>query len=254
MQTTAKKLIIDAMRTVGYIAAKETPTAEDMALGLEELQQMMDSWKLESLLSVYDATSSFSLPALQTTVTIGPDLANNIIMAERPTEILGMWVTNSSNQQIAIAEARDIEFWRSWRDDTVATTYPRFFYLQPSYPDATLELYPKSNLALTLHISYRVTPTIPALLSDTMNYSQGWLYALRYNLASNLAIPLGVPLGEATGMIDARAGESKTRIKRARLHPTPRAIIDPSLGVGRFSSGGRRVGYNVNGDSYQGII
>ena len=254
MQTTAQELIISAMRTVGYIGGKELPTPEDMQLGLDELQQIMDSWKLESLLSVYDGTASFTTQPNQNIITIGPTVTNDIVMDERPTEILGAWVTNSSNQQIPISEVRDVEYWRSFRDMNSSTTYPKYFCLFPSYPDATIELYQKSSQAFTFNMAYRVMPVIPTLISDVLNYSQGWIYALRYNLASNLSLPLGVPLGAATEMIDARALESRARIKRARLHPTPRAIIDAALGMGRYSSGGRRNGYNVNGDSYNGVI
>ena len=254
MQETAKKLITDSMRIVGYIASKETPTPEDLQLGLDELQQMMDSWKLESLLSEYDGTSSFTLQPNQTQITVGPNVLNNIVMAERPTEILGMWVTNASNQQVPVAECRDIEFWRSWRNSSMTTTYPTYFYFQPSYPDATLELYPQPSIQMTLNIAYRVTPIIPATLNDVMSYSPGWIQALKYNLASNIALPLAVPLGEATQMIDSKAQQAKARVKRARIHPTPRAVVDPSLGIGRYSSGGTRWGYNVNADQYNGII
>ena len=63
-----------------------------------------------------------------------------------------------------------------------------------------------------------------------------------------------MPLGEATGMIATIAAESKARVKRARIHATPRAIIDPSLSVGRYSSGSRHVGYDSSGDTYGGVI
>lgn len=47
MATTAQQLITEALRLIGAIEARETPSAEDAASGLSALNQMLDSWEKE---------------------------------------------------------------------------------------------------------------------------------------------------------------------------------------------------------------
>ena len=257
MIITARKLCQDALRTVGYIAKNESPSSADAILAFEILQGMMDSWRLENLLDISSKVLSCNVAAGQTTVTIGLAANNpNIIVSDfRPPMIIQAFWTGAQNQDsIPMAECKDKELWRSWRSSNFTAIYPQYFVYDQNWPVAKITLYPKPSAALTLNIGVESFITIPTKISDSMDLAPAWYQALKYNLASLLTIELPIPITEYISMIESQAVLAKARIKRARMRPTPRAIMDATLGIGRYSSGGLRYGYSINNDVYNGII
>ena len=237
------------MRLVGFIAGQESPRASDLVLTFDELQRLMDSWKLDRLLKVFSETASFTIPSGQDTFTVGP--TGDLVM-ETPMNIVNAWSFNGS-QDIPIGVMADTELWRSWRDQNAMVSYPKYFRYAYSEPNATIQIYPKCNQPINFQFGYDVNPTIPQTLGDTVTVQPGWMNALVYNLASAIILPLNIPINEQVERIEARAAEYRAKIKRHNIVPTPRAIIDPSLQRGRYSSAGTRWGYNVNADQFNGI-
>lgn len=252
MRVQAKKLVTDALRKTGYLAGNATAKASDAQLGLEQLQYLMDSWRLDNLLDISSQEYSAPVAANQATVTIGPGVATDIAMDERPVFIKGAWWLSNTNM-VPLAEVKDIELWRSWRNTNITQQYPKYFYYNPSWPVGSIELYPNPGEALTLNIGVEGYPDIPATLDDYIDNPPSWISALMWNLASVLAVDLPIPGGPALDRIDSMAVVTRDRIKRARMRPTPRSVMDLSLLRGRYSSGGTRFGYNVNADSNPGI-
>ena len=258
MQIVAQKLVEDALRLTGYLAANKSANASDAQLALEELQGMMDSWRTENLLDVSSTVVSVEVAANQQTVTIGPATSTftpDIVVDMRPEEIIsGFWIDPEQQNAVPMSEARDKELWRSWRDIKIQSTYPIYFMYDQNWPVATLTFYPLPAQAMTLNLGIETFTPIPQLLSDTMDLAPSWLQALKYNLASLLGMSLPLPDDNNIAKIDAMAAKTMARIKRARMRPQPRAVMDPTLLRGRYSSGGQRFGYNFNSDSYNGIL
>lgn len=256
MKVQARKLIQDALRKTGYIAGNKTPSAADAQMALEQLQYLMDSWKLESLLDICSQEFTCLVQPGQQTVSLGPQagmFTADMTMDEPPTAIKGAYWTNNTNL-VPLAEVKDVELWRSWRNNNISGEYPKYFWYNPSYPVAHIEFYPLPAQQMYFSVGASAWPSIPQTLDDYIEQPPAWISALMWNLASVVSVDLPIPSeGPQLSKIESMAAEAKARIKRARLRPTPRAIVDPSLLRGRYSSGGTRFGYNVSADSNPGI-
>lgn len=205
--TTAGDLINGALRLIGVLAEGEIPSADTSNDCLVAFQQMVDSWNTERL-SVYTTqTELFTWPASQASRTIGP---TGDFATVRPVSIddSTYFVVNGLSYNLELINQAQ---YNGIALKTSTSTWPNVLWVDNSFPDMTLNVYPVPTGATQWHI-VTVKPLVdPATLITVISLPPGYLRAFRYNLACELAPEFGV---EPSGQVVRIAIASKRTIKR----------------------------------------
>lgn len=228
---TVAELIRGAFKTLGVLAAEETPTAAEETDALGTLNDLLDSWAGESLVLFAALRSTYTLVPLAQPHTIGVGGTFNVT---RPTRIEraslaqvdGSLVTKEYPLQI-LSDAE----WQAIGDKSGIGT-PQVLWVESSYPLMQLRFLPRPIAAdtLVLYTSQqlgRFTAT-----SDNFDFPPGYARAIRTNLALELAPEYGV---SASAELANNASESKATLKRMNQRPSY-LRSDPAVqAAGRFN-------------------
>ena len=209
MPTTAGDQINAALRLIGQLAEGETPSAETSQDALSALNQMLDSWSVERL-SVYSTQDQiFTWPAGQATRTLGPSgnfVGNRPVLVDDSTYFRNPGTGVSYSLQMLNQQQ-----YNGIALKTVQSTYPMAMWVNMTYPDIEMTVYPVPTQELEFHIVSVKELTQPALLSTTLSFPPGYLRCLKYNLAVEIANEFGV---EAPPTAQRIAMASKRDLKR----------------------------------------
>jgi hypothetical protein len=94
---------------------------------------------------------------------------------------------------------------------TVTSTYPQVIFVNNTYPDVTMTVYPRPTRDLEWHFISVDRLDKPATLATTLLFPPGYLRAFTYNLAMEIAPEYGVEPSEQVKRI---AMTSKRNLKR----------------------------------------
>jgi len=94
---------------------------------------------------------------------------------------------------------------------TVTSTYPQVLWINMSYPNIEMYVYPVPTKVLEWHFISVEELTQPATLTTTLAFPPGYLRAFRYNLACEIAAEFGV---EPPPTVARIAMTSKRNLKR----------------------------------------
>jgi hypothetical protein len=94
---------------------------------------------------------------------------------------------------------------------TVTSTYPQVIFVNMTFPNIEMFIYPKPTRLLEWHFISVEELTKPADLSTIMYYPPGYLRAMTYNLAMEFAPEFGV---EPSPQVQRIAMTSKRDLKR----------------------------------------
>ena len=207
--TTAGDQINGALRLIGQLAEGEEPSAATANDALAALNQMIDSWNTErlSVFSTQDQVFSW-LPNFATR-TLGPTgdfVGNRPILVDDST----YFRDPSSNISFGIKLVNQQQY-NGIAVKTVTSTYPQVMFVNMTYPDITMTVYPVPTKVLEWHIVSVQELTTPALLSTPLAFPPGYLRAFRYNLACELAPEFGV---DPSPQVSRIAMYSKRNLKR----------------------------------------
>ena len=209
MATTANDQINGALRLLGVLAEGETPSAATSQDALAALNQMIDSWSTERLAVFSTQDQVFSWPPGVYERTLGPTgnfVGNRPILVDDSTYFkdpasgisYGLKLINQQQYNgIAVK--------------TVTSTYPQVMWVNMTFPDITMTVYPVPTKVLEFHIVSVNPLTAPATLSTTLAFPPGYLRAFRYCLACELAPEFGV---EPSPTVMRVAMTSKRNLKR----------------------------------------
>jgi hypothetical protein len=206
---TAGDLINGALRLLGVLAEGETPSAETSADALTAMNQMIDSWNAERLSVFNTQDQTFTWPADEITRTLGP--SGNFV-GNRPVLLDDATYYRDPTTNVSFG----IKFINQQQYDgiavkTVTSTYPQVIWVNMTYPDITMTIYPKPTRALEWHFISVEELTQPANLATDILLPPGYLRAFRYNLACELAPEFGV---EPSRQVQRIAMVAKRNIKR----------------------------------------
>ena len=234
--TSAGDLINGALRLIGELAEDESPSAGASADALMAFDQLVDSWNTERL-SVYATTDTqYTWPAGSSSRTIGP--TGNIVTTTRPVAIDQSTYFVGSNSLSYSPEFINQDQYNAIALKTVTSTYPQVIWVNNTFPDITLTVYPVPDASSAWHIIHRTILTDPAALTTEISLPPGYLRAFRFNLACEISAEFGV---EAPPTVKRIADVSKRNLKRINnpgdLMAMPYALAG---NVGRFNifSGG----------------
>jgi hypothetical protein len=237
MTTTAGDQINGALRLLGVLAEGETPSAATSQDALIALNQMIDSWDTERLavFSTMDQTFLWT-PGLRSQ-TLGP---TGDFVGERP--ILLDDSTYFRDPQTNVSYG--IKFINQQQYDGIAvksvtSTYPQVMWINMSYPDIEMVIYPVPLRLLEWHFISVERLHQPATLGTSLTFPPGYLRAFRYNLACELAPEFGV---EPSAQVQRIAMYSKRNLKRINNPDDIMALP--------YSIVGTRQRYNIYAGNY----
>ena len=206
---TAGELIKGSLRLIGMLAEGEEPSADTMQDSIMAMNQMIQSWDTERLSVFGTMDQVFTWPAYEMTRTIGP--TGNFV-GERPIEIddATYFKDPSSGLSFGVKLINQQQY-DGIAFKTVTSTYPQVLWVNNSFPDMTMTIYPVPIKALEWHIiSVETLHEVSSVATD-IYFPPGYLRAFRYNLAMELAPEFGV---EPSPQVQRIAMSSKRNLKR----------------------------------------
>ena len=209
MTTTAGDQINGALRLIGQLAEAETPSAATSQDALAALNQMIDSWNTERLAVFSTQDQVFSWPPNVLSRTLGPTgdfVGNRPILLDDSTYFID--TASGISYGIKIINQQQYD---GIAVKTVTSTYPQVIWINMSYPNIEMYVYPKPTKVLEWHFISVEEITQPALLSTTLAFPPGYLRAFKYNLACEIAAEFGV---EPSPQVQRIAMTSKRNLKR----------------------------------------
>jgi len=209
MATTAGDQINGALRLLGILAEGETPSASTSQDALSALQQMVDSWNTERLAVFSTQDQVFSWPPNVLSRTLGPTgdfVGNRPILLDDST----YFRDPSSGISFGIKFINQQQY-NGIAVKTVTSTYPQVMWINMSYPDIEMYVYPKPTKVLEWHFVSVEELTQPATLATNLHFPPGYLRAFKYNLACEIAPEFGV---EPSPTVSRIAMTSKRNLKR----------------------------------------
>ena len=206
---TAGDLIKGAMRLIGVLAEGETPSAETSADALFAMNQMIDSWNIERLSVFSTQDQVFTWPVDEITRTLGP--TGNFV-GNRPVKLddATYYRDPSTNVSFGIKFINQQQY-NGIAVKTVTSTYPQVIFVNETYPDVSMFIYPKPTRSLEWHFISVEPLSQPATLATDLAFPPGYLRAFRYNLACEIAAEFGV---EPSQQVKRIAMTAKRNIKR----------------------------------------
>ena len=209
MTTTAGDQINSALRLIGQLAEAETPSAAASQDALAALNQMIDSWNTERLAVFSTQDQVFDWPPNVLSRTLGPSgdfVGNRPILLDDATYFID--TASGISYGIKIINQQQYD---GIAVKTVTSTYPQVIWVNMTYPDIEMYVYPKPTKVLEWHFISVEELTKPALLSTTLAFPPGYLRAFKYNLACEIAAEFGV---EPSPQVQRIAMTSKRNLKR----------------------------------------
>jgi hypothetical protein len=206
---TAGDIINGSLRLLGVLAEGETPSAETSQDALDAMNQMIDSWNTERLAVFSTQDQVFTWPASTISRTLGPSgdfVGNRPILLDDATYYRDASTGVSYGIKIINQQQYD-----GIAVKTVTSTYPQVIWVNMSYPDIEMYVYPVPTRALEWHFISVEELTQPATLATVLSFPPGYLRAFRYNLATEMAPEFGV---EPSPQVSRIAMTSKRNLKR----------------------------------------
>ena len=207
--TSAGDIINGSLRLLGVLAEGETPSAETANDALVAMNQMIDSWNTErlSVFSTQDQVFSW-LPGFRSR-TLGPSgdfVGNRPVLVDDATYFRDP--ANGISFGIKLINQQQYD---GIAVKTVTSTYPQVLWVNMTYPNIEMYVYPVPTKVLEFHIVSVQELSQPATLSTDLAFPPGYLRAFRYNLACELAPEFGV---EPSRQVQRIAMTSKRNLKR----------------------------------------
>jgi hypothetical protein len=235
--TTARDLINDAHRLLNLTASGNVLPEVNYQDNLRALNQMIDSWNTERLavFSTQDQVFNWT-PSLRSR-TLGP---TGDFVGNRP--VLLDDATYFRDPQTNVSYG--IKFINQQQYDgiavkTVTSTYPQVIFVNMTFPDIEMFIYPVPLRLLEWHFISVEELTQPATLATSLTFPPGYLRAFRYNLACELAPEFGV---EPSMQVQRIAMYSKRNLKRINNPDDIMALP--------YSIVGTRQRYNIYAGNY----
>ena len=207
--TTAGDQINGALRLIGQIAEGEQPSVATAQDALNAMNQMLDSWSTERLAVFSTQDQVFTWPASTLSRTLGPTgdfVGNRPILLDDSTYFRDA----STNVSFGIKILNQQQY-NGIAVKTVTSTYPQVIWVNMTYPDIEMYVYPVPTKALEFHFISVTELTQPATLATVMAFPPGYLRAFKYCLACEIAAEFGV---EPSQQVSRIAMTSKRTLKR----------------------------------------
>ena len=209
MSTTAGDQINGALRLIGQLAEGETPSAATSQDALTAMNQMIDSWSIERLAVFSTQDQMFMWPPGAISRTLGPTgnfVGNRPVLLDDST-----YFRDPANNISFGIKILNQQQYNGIAVKTVTSTYPQVIWINMTYPNVEMYVYPVPTKVLEWHFVSVSELTQPATLATVLSFPPGYLRAFRYCLACEIAAEFGV---EPSPQVSRIAMTSKRNLKR----------------------------------------
>ena len=207
--TTTADIIYGSLRLIGVLAEGETPSSETAQDALAAMNQMIDSWNTERLAVFSTQDQVVTWPPNARSRTMGP---TGDIVALRPVLVDDATYFRDPSNGISYGlKLINQQQYNGIAVKTVTSTYPQVMWVNMTYPNIEMYVYPVPTKVLEFHIVSVQELSAPATLGTDLAFPPGYLRAFRYNLACELAPEFGV---EPSRQVQRIAMTSKRNLKR----------------------------------------
>lgn len=216
MAYTALNLVTDVLLDMGVIADQETPTASQAVGALGKLNDLIESWNIDTS-KLYSATERvMPFVANQASYTIG--IGGNLNIP-RPDDGIDQAFVRNTN--LAASQRNDVpisvltdEQWAEIPVKGMTGSYPYAVWFNMTYPLVTAYVTPiptSSNYSLMFIDKNGIDELT---LSTVLSFPPGYKRALKYGLYIELAASYQIPVPDNIQML---AMTSKASIDRQNL-------------------------------------
>ena len=206
---TAGDLINGSLRLLGVLAEGETPSSETSQDALVAMNQMIESWNTERLAVFSTQDQVVTWPPSTQSRTLGP---TGDIVASRPVAIDDSTYFRDPATGISYGlKLINQQQYNGIAVKTVTSTYPQVLWVNMTYPNIEMYVYPVPTKVLEFHVVSIDELSQPANLATDLAFPPGYLRCFRYNLACELAPEFGV---EPSRQVQRIAMTSKRNLKR----------------------------------------
>lgn len=205
---TAGDQINRALRLLGVLAEGETSSASVMQDSLMAMNQMVDSWNTERLAVFSTQDQIFTWPSGLISRTLGP---SGDFVGNRPILLDDATYFKANNGVSYGIKMINQQQYNGIAVKTVTSTYPQVMWVNMTFPDIEIYLYPRPTQDLEFHFVSVEELNKPATLATVLYYPPGYLRAFTYNLAMEIAPEFGI---EPSPQVMRIAMTSKRDLKR----------------------------------------
>ena len=206
---SAGDIINGSLRLLGVLAEGETPSSETAQDALSAMNEMIQSWNTERLAVFSTQDQVVTWPASTLSRTLGP---TGDIVGLRPVLVDDATYFRDPANGISYGlKLINQQQYNGIAVKTVTSTYPQVMWVNMTYPNIEMYVYPVPTKVLEFHIVSVQELSQPANLATDLAFPPGYLRAFRYNLACELAPEFGV---EPSRQVQRIAMTSKRNLKR----------------------------------------
>jgi hypothetical protein len=234
--TTVLDLINSSVRLLNINAVGDTLPAAEAEEALDILNMMLGQWQNDGLNMYYETTGLYDMTADDNVYTIGRG-AGADFNADRPLKILHAFTrlaTESNPIDYPMEEITTVQY-QNFPNKTITTQYPNYFLYQPTWPNATITLFPISTMTLKLGLTMQAQLGTFTTYNDSLSLPPGYSQALRYGLAVNLAPQYGRVGSSGFALIEQKARESLAAVEATNTRPVYLSMDEMITPRGRYS-------------------
>jgi hypothetical protein len=203
-------LIIGALQLLGIPSATETPADEDLTLGLNALNELINNWNTQyrAIFTIVQRQLALVGGTSEYTMGVGGDFD-----LPRPVKVQSAGVIQPNTLRIPMDLITSPQ-WAAIEEKTAQARLPQVLYNNNDYPLTHLFVWPVpiANCILDVWVWDELTDAL--LLTDAFDVPPGYLRPVRFNLAMAIAAAYGItPLPTLVQI----ATESKDELFRLNL-------------------------------------
>lgn len=205
--TTALDLITGAAKIIGVVFKSEALSADEASDGLTALNDMLDSWSNDDLITFAPTLESFAMTGASS-YTIG---SGGTLNTTRPINIITA-VVRSGTVDYPLEILTPEQYQTEVPVKNINTQIPKYLTYDNGYPLGTIKMFAIPLSGTTLYLQTNKPLSNLSALTTTVDLPPGWKKAIKYNLAIDLAPQYGAQI---TPQILDQAKKSLGAIKRA---------------------------------------
>lgn len=227
--TTALDIITGSMKLLGLLFKGESPAADEAADGLSALNDMLDSWSNDDLITYALAWETFAFTPTQSTYTIGTGGDFN---TSRPIDIANAYTVINGITRPCKPVGADQYSLITQKD--IQSIYPWYLCYDNGYPLGKIRFYPVPAGAYTLNLLCNKPLTSFSTLTDSVSLPPGFNRALKYNLAIEISSQFSV---QPSASVVKIAADSLSAVRSATSANNPMPYLPDGVKNGNFYTG-----------------
>lgn len=205
--TTALTIIKGALLEAGVIDPLETPGADQVAVCLDKLNDLIDTWGTQPQAAINNTETVVTLPGSTRSLTIGPGQTINVA---RPIRIESAYARlQNIDRPIDVVEKQSYD---EISVKGLGTSWPEMLWYDGGYPTGNVYFWPLASAPVELHITTLNYVVEFADANTDQALTKGYRRALILGLAEELCGLFGVPMPPS---LERRAAMALKAVKRA---------------------------------------